>query len=123
VRTSKHYSPEMTTRKVKLFYYPVFKGFKVPTIEELQLKIVVYFTHHSELKPQTSELWYCSKVSPGFNHEAVECYFIVSPQPLKESDSSGSTIRFSSMELYNFLMRGTLLLANDENRPKNFNLV
>ena len=97
VRTLKHCSPEMTTRKVELFFYPVFKGFKVPTIEELQLKIVVYFTHHSELKSQTSEPWYCSKVSPGFNHEAVECYFIVSPQPLKESDSSGSTIRFSSM--------------------------
>jgi len=39
----------MTTRKVELFYYPVFKGFKIPTIEELRRKIV-YFTHHPELK-------------------------------------------------------------------------
>jgi len=35
VRTLKHCSSEMTTRKVELFYYPVFKGSKIPTNEEL----------------------------------------------------------------------------------------
>jgi len=48
----------MTTRKVELFYHPVFKGFKVPTKEELQQEIVIYLTDHPELKPQKSEPWY-----------------------------------------------------------------
>ena len=123
MRTLNHCLFEMTTRKVELFYYAVFKGFKVPTNEELQRKIVICITHHPELKSQTSEPWYCSKVSPGFNHETVECYFIVSPQPLKEPDSSDDTVRYSSIELYNLLKRGTLLLSNVENLPKSFKLV
>jgi len=53
----------MTTRKVESFYYPVFKGSKIPTNEELQQKIVIYFTHHPDLKPQRSKPWYRSKVS------------------------------------------------------------
>ena len=57
----------MTTRSVELFYYPVFKGFKVPTNEELQRKIVNYLIHHPELKPEKKEPWYRSTVSPGFN--------------------------------------------------------
>ena len=65
-------------RRVELFYYPVFKSFKVPTNEKLQRKIVNYLTHHPELKPQKKEPWYRSKVSPGFNHEAMDCYLIVS---------------------------------------------
>jgi len=32
---------DMTTRKVELFFHPVFKGFKVPTNEELHQKIVI----------------------------------------------------------------------------------
>jgi len=92
-RILKHRSFDLTTRKVELFYCPVFKGFKVPTNEELQRKIVIYFTHHPEQKPQESEPWHCSKVSPGFNHNTVECYFIVSPQPLKEPESSDGTVR------------------------------
>jgi len=43
-------SSNMTTRKVELFHYPVFKGSKIPTNEELQQKIVIYFTHHPDLK-------------------------------------------------------------------------
>jgi len=113
----------MTTRKVELFYYPVFKGFKVPTNEELQRKIVIYFTHHPELKPQKSEHWHRSKVSPGFSHEAVDCCIIVSRKPLKEPDCSDGTVRYSSIELYNFLKRGTLLMETAGNLPKRFKLV
>jgi len=87
----------MTTRKVELFYYPVFQGLKVPTNEELQQKIVIYFTHHLDLNPQKSKPWYHSKVSPGFNHEAVDCYIIVSPKPLKEPDCSDGMVRNSSI--------------------------
>jgi len=114
----KHRSFDMSTRKVELFYYPVFKGLKVLTNEELQRRIVIYFIHHPELKSQTSEPWYCSKVSPGFNHEAVECYFIVSPQPLKEQESSDGTVRHSSIVLYNLLKRGTLLCQTWKIYPK-----
>jgi len=53
---------DMTTSKVELFYYPVFKGSKAPTKEKLQRKIINYFIHHPELKPQNSEPWYCSKI-------------------------------------------------------------
>jgi len=113
----------MTTKKIELFYYPVLKGFKVPTNAELQRKIVIHLTHHRELKPQKSEPWYCSKISPGFNHEAVDCYLIVSPKPLKEPGCSDGTVRYSSIELYNFLKRGTLLLETAENLPKRFKLV
>jgi len=113
----------MTTRKVELFYYPVFKGYKVPTKEELRRKIVNYLIHHPELKPQESEPWYCSKVSPGYNHETVNCYLIVSTKPLKGSDSSDGTNRYSSIELYNFLKRDTLLLETAGNLPKRFKLV
>jgi len=113
----------MTTRKVELFYHPVFKGFKVPTKEDLQQEIVIYLMDHPELKPQKSEPWYCSKVSPSFNHEAVDCYLIVSPKPLKEPDCSEGTVRYSSIEMYNFLKRGTLLMKIAENLPKRFKLV
>jgi len=113
----------MTTRRVELFYHPIFKGFKVPTNEELQRKIVIYFTHQPELKPQKSERWYCYKVSPNFNHETVDCYFIVSPKSLKEPDCSDGTDRYSSIELYNFLKRGTLLMEIADNLPKRFKLV
>jgi len=41
---------------------PVFKGSKAPTKEKLQRKIINYFIHHPELKPQNSEPWYCSKI-------------------------------------------------------------
>ena len=101
MRTSNQCSFDMSTRKVELFYYPVFTGLKVPTNEELQQKIVVYFTYHPELKPQESEPWYHSKVSPGFNHEAVNCHIIVSPKPLKEPDCSDGAVHYSSIELYN----------------------
>ena len=123
VRILKHRLFEMTTRKVELFYYPVFKVFKVPTNEEFQRKIVIYFTHHPELKPRESEPWHYSEVSPGFNHETVECYFIISTQPLKEPESSDGTVQHSSIELYNLLKRGTLLLSNVDNVPKSFKLV
>jgi len=113
----------MTARRVELFYYPVFKGFKVPTNEELLRKIVIYFTHHLQLKPQKSEPWYCSEISPGFNHEAVDCYLIVSPTPLKEPACSNGTVRYSSIELYNFLKRGALLMETAENLPKRFKLM
>jgi len=53
----------MTTRKVELFYCPVFKGSKVPTTEELRRKIIDYFIHHSELKPQNSEPWYFQSIT------------------------------------------------------------
>jgi len=83
-----------------------------------------YLPHaSSKLKPQKSEPWYCSKVSPGFNHEAVVSYFIVSPKPLKEPHCSDGTVRYSSIELYNFLKRGTLLMETADNLPKRFKLV
>ena len=50
----------------------------------------------------------------------MECYFIVSPQPLIEPESSDGTVRHSSIELYNLFKRGTLLLSNVENVPKSF---
>ena len=81
MRTLNQRSFDMTTRKVELFYYPVFKGSKIPTNEELQQKIVIYFAHHPDLKPQKGKPWYRSKVSRGFNHEDVDCYIIVSPNP------------------------------------------
>ena len=107
----------MTARKVELFYYPVFKGSKIPTNEELQQKIVIYFTHHPDLKPQKGKPWYLSKVSPGFNHEVVDCNIIVLPKPLKESDCSDGTVSYSSIELYNFLKKGTLLKETAGNLP------
>jgi len=123
IRTLNQCSFDMTTRKVEIFYYPVFKGSKIPTNEELQQKIVIYFTHHPDLKPQESKPWYRSKVSPGFNHEAVDCYIIVSPKPLKEPDYSDGTVRYSSIELYNFLKKGTLLMETAGNLPKRLKLV
>ena len=113
----------MTTIKVELFYYRVSKGSKIPTNEELQQKIAIYFTHHPELKPQESKPWYHSKVSPGFNHEAAECYIIVSSKSLKEPDCSDGTIRYSSIELYNFLKKGTLIMETAGNLPKRLKLV
>jgi len=88
----------MTTRKVELFHYPVFKGSKIPT-KELQQKIIIHLTHRPELKPRESKPWYHSKVSPGFNHEAVDCYIIVSLKPLKEPNCLDGTVRYSSIEL------------------------
>ena len=123
MRTSNQCSFNMTTRKMELFYYPVFKGSKIPTKEEIQQKIVIYFTHNPELKPQESKPWYCSKVSPGFKHEALDCYIIVSPKPLKEPDCSDGTVRYSSIELYNFLKKGTLIMETAGNLPKSLTLV
>jgi len=102
-RTSNQCSVDMSTRKVELFYYPVFKGSHIRTNEELRQKIAIYFTHHPDLKPQKNKPWYRSNVSPGFNHKDVDCYIIVSPKPLKEPDGSDGTVRYSSIELYNFL--------------------
>ena len=113
----------MNGRRIELFYYPVFKGFKIPTKEDLQQKIANYLTHHPELRPHQKEPWHCSRVSPGFNQEAVDRYFIVAPQPLKESERTDGKVRYSSIELYNFLKRGTLLLATTGNLPKRFKLV
>jgi len=113
----------MTTRKVELFYYPVFKGSKIPTNEELQQKIVTYFTHHHEIKPRKSKPWYRSKVSSSFNHEAMDCYIIVSPKPLKEPDCSNGTVCYSSIELCNFLKKGTPLMETAANLPKRLKLV
>jgi len=98
-------------------------GFKVPTNEELQRKIVVYFTHHPELKPQESEPWYCSKVSPGFNHETIDYYFIVTPQPSKKPEHVSGMVRYVIIELYNFLKRGTILLETSGKLHKKFKLV
>jgi len=111
------------TRKVELFYCLVFKGSKVPTTEELRRKIINYFIHHPELKPQNSEPWYCSKISPGFNHETMDCYLILSPKPLKKSDCSDCTIRYSSIELYNFFKKGAPIPETTGNPPKRFKLV
>jgi len=113
----------MTTRKVELFYYPVFKGSKIPTNEELLQKIVIYFTHHPDLKPQKSKPWLRSKVSRGFNHEAVDCYIIVSSKPLKEPDCSDGTARYSNIGLYNFVKKGALLMETTGNLPKRLKLV
>ena len=123
MRTSNQCSFDMTTRKVELFYYPVFKGSKIPTNEELQQKIAIYFTHHAHQKPHKSKSWYRSKVSPGFNHEQVDCYIIVSPKSLKEPDCSDGTARYSSIELYNSLKKGTLITETAENLPKRLRLV
>jgi len=113
----------MNARRIELFYYPAFKGFKMPTEEELQRKITSYLTHHSELRPQLNDPWYCFKVSPGFNHETVDCYFIVASQPLKEPEHKGGMVRYSSIELYNFLKRGTILLETSGKLPKKFKLM
>jgi len=75
-----------------------FKVFKIPTRKNCSEILLSNFTHHPDLKPQKREPWYCSKVSPGFDHEAVDCYFIVSPKPLKELDCSDGTVRHSSIE-------------------------
>jgi len=123
MRTFNQCSFNMTTRKMELCYYPVFKGSTIHTNEELQQKIVIYFTHHPELKLQESKPWYRSKVSPGFDHEAVDCYIIVSPKPLKEADYSDDTVRNSSIELYNFLKKGTLLMETAGNLSKRLKLV
>jgi len=123
MRTSNQGSFDTTTRKVELFYYPVFQGYQIPTNEELQQKIVIYFTHHPDLKPQKGKPWYRSKVSPGFNHEDVDCYIIVSPKPLKEPDCSDDTVRYSSIELYNSLKNGTLIKETAEYLPKRLKVV
>ena len=123
MRTSNQCPFDMTTRKVELFHYPVFKGSKIPMKEELQQKIVNYFTHCPELKPRESKPWYHSKVSPVFNHEAVDCYIIVSPKPLKEPDCSDGIVRYSSIELHNFLKKDTLLMETAANLPKRLKLV
>jgi len=60
---------------------------------------------------------------PGFNHEWVDCYFIVAPKWLKEPSSSDGKIRYSSIELYNILKRGTLLMENADYLCKRFKLV
>jgi len=86
-------------------------------------KIVIYFTHHPDLNPQKGKPWYRSKVSPGFNHKAVDCYIIVSSKPLKEPDCSDGTVRYSSIELHNFLKKGTLIMETAENLPKRLKLV
>ena len=113
----------MNAGRIELFSYPVFKGFKISTKEELQQKITNYLIHHPELKPQQHDPWYCSKVSPGFNHETVDCYFIVAPQPFKEPEHIGCMVHYSSIELYNFLKRGTILLETSGKLPKKFKLV
>jgi len=59
------------------------------TKEELQRIITSNLIHHPELRSQQDDPWYCSKVSPGFKHETVDCYFIVTPQPLKEPKHKG----------------------------------
>jgi len=113
----------MHARRIELFYYPVFKGFKIPTKKELQQKIANYLTHHPELRPHQKEPWHCSRVSPGFNQEAVDCYFIVAPQPLKEPERTDGMVCFSSIELYNFLKRRTLFLETTGNLPTRLKLV
>jgi len=113
----------MNARRIELFYYPVFKGFKIPTKEEPQQKITNYLIHHLELKPQQQDPWYCSKVSPGFNHETVDCYFIMAPQPLKEPEHMCGMVHYSSIELYNFLKRGTIRMETSGKLPKKFKLV
>jgi len=113
----------MNARRIELFYYPVFTGFKTPTKKELQQKITNYLIHHPELRPQQHDPWYCSKISPGFNHETVDCYFIVAPQPLKEPEHIGGMVRYSNVELFYFLNRGTLLLETSGKILKRFNLV
>jgi len=50
-------------------------------------------------------------------------YLIVSPKPLKKSDYSAGTICYSSIELYNFRKRGSLLPETTGNSPKRFKLV
>jgi len=51
----------MNGRRIELFYYPVFKGFKIPTKEDLQQKIANYLTHHPELRPHQKEPWHCTR--------------------------------------------------------------
>ena len=95
----------------------------MPTKEELQRMISSYLIHYPELRPQQHNPWYCSKVSPGFNHETVDCYIIVAPQPLKEPEHKGGMVRYSSIELYNLLKRGTILLETSGKLHKKFKLV
>jgi len=52
----------MNARRIELFYYPVFKGLKMPTKAELQQTITNYLIYHPELRPQQHGPWYCSKV-------------------------------------------------------------
>jgi len=99
------------------------QGFSNSNKRRTSTKIVIYYTHHPDLKPQKGKPWYRSKVSPGFNHEAVNCYIIVSPKPLKEPACSDGAIRYSSNELYDFLKKGTLLMETIENLPNRLKLV
>ena len=98
------------------------RGQKYPQLKNYdeRLLTILYTILNSNLR--TANLG-TSKVSPGFNHETMDCYLIVSPKPLKKSDCSSGTIRYSSIELYNFLMRGTLLPETAGNSPKRFKLV
>jgi len=43
MRTLNQYSLDITTRKVELCYYPVFKGSKIPTNEELVSFSLIHF--------------------------------------------------------------------------------
>jgi len=100
----------MKTRKIKVFYHPVLKGAREPTQEEIQRKVTTYLTRHPEFKPQKTENWSCFKISPGFIHTFVECYLIVSPKPLKESEGLENTIYYSDKELYDYIKDGILLI-------------
>ena len=100
----------MNARKIELFYHPVSKGSKEPTQKEVERKVTTYLTHHSKFKPQKEEAWSCLKISLGFTHASVECCLIVSPKLLKEPEGSEDTIRYSNIELYDFLKKGILLI-------------
>jgi len=39
----------MNTNRLELFYYPVYKGFRIPPEKELQGMINDYLTRHPEL--------------------------------------------------------------------------
>ena len=80
---AKSLSSTMNTDRLELFYYLIYKGFRIPPEKELQGMINDYLTHHPELKLRKSAFWYFSTVWSCFNSETIGCYIFMTPERLK----------------------------------------
>jgi len=99
----------MNTNRLELFYYPIYKGFRIPPGKELQGMIIDYLTRHPEIKLRKSTFWYFSTVWSGFNSEAIEYYIFMTPERLKGFRDTDGLIGYLGIELYNYLKGGTKL--------------
>jgi len=68
-----------------------------------------YLTRIPEIKLRKSTLWYFSTVWSGFNSEMIERYIFETPERLKGFRHTDGLIRYSGIELYNYLKRGIKL--------------